>query len=132
MPVTSQSPDPLARMHTMTKRQGKSGAICRPPVGRSLPYLILDARYERVYEAGVIVSQTVLIAIGIDWDGRRHVLAVELANCESRSSWRDFLLGQRRAVCTASNSRGRRSRRHGAGVCEVLAEAAYQRCNAFD
>jgi transposase-like protein len=28
----------------------------------------------------------VLIAIGIDWDGRRQVLAVELANCESRSS----------------------------------------------
>ena len=38
-------------------------------------------------------SQAVLIAIGIDWDGRRQVLAVELANRESRSSWRDFLLG---------------------------------------
>ncbi len=44
-----------------------------------------------------------LIAIGIDWDGRGpsahgldpwgQVLAVELANRESRSSWRDFLLG---------------------------------------
>src|SRR3954453_5554587 len=56
--------------------------------GRSLaetfPYLILDARYERVREAGVIASQAVLIAIGIDWDGRRQVLAVELANRESR------------------------------------------------
>jgi transposase-like protein len=47
----------------------------------------------RLREAGVIVSQAVLIAIGIDWDGRRQVLAVELANRESRSSWRDFLLG---------------------------------------
>src|SRR5246500_1172248 len=46
------------------------------------------ARYERVREAGVITSQAVLIAIGIDWDGRRQVLAVELANRESRSSWR--------------------------------------------
>src|ERR1700747_1408193 len=44
------------------------------------PYLILDARYERVREAGVIASQAVLIAIGIDWDGRRQILAVELAN----------------------------------------------------
>src|ERR1700732_4836164 len=59
----------------------------------AFPYLILDARYERVREAGVIASQAVLIAIGIDWDGRRQVLAVELANRESRSSWRDFLLG---------------------------------------
>jgi transposase-like protein len=32
------------------------------------PYLILDARYERVREAGVIRSQAVLIAIGIDWE----------------------------------------------------------------
>ena len=27
MRVMSRSPDPLARMHTMTKRQGKSGTI---------------------------------------------------------------------------------------------------------
>src|SRR5438309_5844387 len=27
MRVMSQSPDPLARMHTMTKRQGKTGTI---------------------------------------------------------------------------------------------------------
>src|ERR1700693_3256775 len=56
------------------------------------PYLILDARYERVREAGVIVSQAVLIAVAVDTEGRRQVLAVELANRESRSSWRDLLL----------------------------------------
>jgi len=82
------------------------------PLAEAFPYLILDARYERVREAGVIVSQAVLIAIGIDWDGRRQVLAVELANRESRSSWRDFPAGAQgarsawRRVC-----RRRRSRR---------------------
>src|SRR5207244_8381054 len=45
------------------------------PLAEAFPYLILDARYERVREAGVIVSQAVLIAIGIDWDGRRQVVA---------------------------------------------------------
>ncbi len=65
-------------------------------LAEAFPYLILDARYERVREAGVISSQAVLIAIGIDWDGRRQVLAVELANRESRSSWRDFLLALKR------------------------------------
>src|ERR1700741_4585400 len=40
------------------------------PLAEAFPYLIVDARYERVREAGVIVSQAVLIAIGIDWDGR--------------------------------------------------------------
>ena len=43
-----------------------------------------------------MMSQAVLIAIGIDWDGRRQILAVEMANRESRSSWNDFLLGLRR------------------------------------
>jgi transposase-like protein len=64
-------------------------------LSEAFPYLILDARYEKVREAGVIASQAALIAIGIDWDGRRQVLAIELANRESRSSWRDFLLGLR-------------------------------------
>jgi putative transposase len=45
-----------------------------------------------VREAEVIRSPAVLLAIGIGWDGRRSILAVELADRESRSSWRDFLL----------------------------------------
>ncbi|ESX23558.1 hypothetical protein X765_28550, partial [Mesorhizobium sp. LSHC440B00] len=49
--------------------------------------------YEKVREAGVVMSQAVLIAVGIDWDGRRQILAVEMANRESRSAWRDFLVG---------------------------------------
>lgn len=59
------------------------------------PYLNFDARYEKVREAGVVMSQAVLIAIGIDWDGRHQVLAVEVANRESCSSWKDFLLALR-------------------------------------
>jgi transposase-like protein len=49
----------------------------------AFPYVILDARYERIREAGVIASQAVLIAVAVDWEGRRQVLAVELANRES-------------------------------------------------
>ena len=70
-----------------------------------------------------------LIAIGIDWDGRRSVLAVELANRESRSSWRDFLLGLKARglhgveFVVADDHAGLR-----AALREVLAEAAYQRC----
>jgi transposase-like protein len=99
------------------------------PLIEAFPYLILDARYERVREAGVIVSQAVLIAIGIDWDGRRQVLAVELANRESRSSWRDFVLGLKARglhgveFVVADDHAGLR-----AALREVVAEAAYQRC----
>lgn len=93
------------------------------------PYLILDARYERIRINGSIRSQAVLIAIGINWDGRRCILGVELASRESRSTWKDFIV--------ALKSRGLRgvelvvSDDHAglrAAVQEVLSEAPWQRC----
>ncbi|ESY43203.1 hypothetical protein X745_32175 [Mesorhizobium sp. LNJC374B00] len=78
----------------ISKRLDESlAAFARRPLQEPFPYLILDARYEKVREAGVVMSQAVLIAVGIDWDGRRQILAVEMANRESRSAWRDFLVG---------------------------------------
>jgi putative transposase len=62
------------------------------PLDEAYPYLILDARYERVREGGVVGRRAVLIAIGINHDGRRCVLGVDLANRESKTSWRDFLV----------------------------------------
>jgi putative transposase len=98
-------------------------------LGEAYPYLIVDARYERVREGGVIRSHAVLLAIGIGWDGRRSILAVELANRESRSSWRDFLLGLRgrglsgvEFVVSDDHSGLRQA------IVEVLPEAAWQRC----
>jgi putative transposase len=104
-------------------------AFAERPLGEPFPYLILDARYEKVREGGVVMSQAVLIAVGVDWDGRRQILAVEMANRESRSSWKDFLLGLRRRglhgveFVVADDHAGLR-----ASVREVLAEAAFQRC----
>jgi len=62
------------------------------PLEEELPYVILDARYERVREAGIIVSRAILVALGVDWEGRRQVLAVEYAPRESQNRWKDFLL----------------------------------------
>ena len=45
-------------------------------LAEAYPYLILDAHYERVREAGVMVSQAVLFAVAVDLEGRRQVLAV--------------------------------------------------------
>jgi putative transposase len=104
-------------------------AFAGRPLAEPFPYLILDARYEKVREAGIVGSQAVLIAIGIDWDGRRQILAVEMANRESRSSWKDFLLGLRHRglhgveLVVADDHAGLR-----AAIREVLAEAAFQRC----
>jgi transposase-like protein len=104
-------------------------AFARRPLAEPYPYLILDARYEKVREGGIVTSQAVLIAVGIDWDGRRQILSVEMANRESRSSWKEFLLGLRARglhgveLVVADDHAGLR-----AAIREVLAEAAFQRC----
>ena len=93
------------------------------------PYLILDARYEKVREDGVIRSHAVMVAIGINWDGRRSILAVELANRESTTSWRDFLLGMKERglrgvgfVVTDDHAGLKKA------IGELLPEAIWQRC----
>ena len=93
------------------------------------PYLILDARYERVREAGVIAHRAVLVAIGINWDGQRQVLAVELANRESQSSWKEFLLrlkerGLAGVEFVVSDDHAGLKK----AIREVLTEGAWQRC----
>jgi putative transposase len=95
----------------------------------TFPYVILDARYERVREAGIIASQAVLVAIGVDLEGRRQVLGVEMANRESRSSWRDFLAGLKARglvgveYVVSDDHAGLK-----AAIGEILPEAAWQRC----
>ncbi|PWW03804.1 transposase-like protein [Hoeflea marina] len=104
-------------------------AFAERPLHEPFAYLILDARYEKVREAGIVMSQAVLIAVGIDWDGRRQILAVEMANRESRSSWKDFLVGLK-----ARGLKGVEfvvSDDHAglvAAIGEVIPEAAWQRC----
>ena len=93
------------------------------------PYVILDARYEKVREDGVIRSMAVQIAIGINWEGQRQVLAVETANRESQSSWKDFLLRLKERGLTgvefvvSDDHAGLKK-----AISEVLCEAAWQRC----
>jgi putative transposase len=48
-------------------------AFCERRLKEAYPYLILDARYERIREGGIIVSQAVLVAIGVDWEGNRYL-----------------------------------------------------------
>ena len=93
------------------------------------PYLILDARYEKVRENGVIQSLAVLVALGINWEGQRQVLAVELANRESQSSWKEFLLRLKQRglsgveFVVSDDHAGLKK-----AISEVFTEAAWQRC----
>ena len=62
------------------------------PLGET-PYLILDARYEKVRHGGTVRSCAVLVALGIAPDGKRSVLGVSVSLSEAEVHWRDFLAG---------------------------------------
>lgn len=60
------------------------------PLGR-YRYLILDARYENVRVSGSVASSAVLVAIGIDYEGRRDIVGVSVSLSEAEAHWRTFL-----------------------------------------
>jgi putative transposase len=93
------------------------------------PYLVLDARYERVREGGVIRRRAVLwrsastgrvVAVSWEW---------ELANRESVSSWREFLVGLKQRglrgveLVVSEHHEGLRQ-----SIAQILPEAVWQRC----
>jgi len=103
--------------------------FARRQLEEAYPYLVLDARYEKIREDGVIRSRAVLVAIGVNWEGRRCVLGVELANRETESSWKDFLLDLRQRglsgveFIVSDNHSGLKR-----AIAEVLPDATWQRC----
>ena len=105
-------------------------AVAERRLGESCPCLIRDARYATVREAGVMAGPAVLVAVAVDEDGRGQILAVDLADRESRSSWRDVLSGLKArglagvAFVVCDHHAGLK-----AAIREVLPEAAWQRCS---
>jgi putative transposase len=57
------------------------------PLTEMYPYLIFDARYEKVRRGGSVISQGVLVGIGISVKGYREVLGCWVAESESGASW---------------------------------------------
>jgi len=54
---------------------------------KSFPYLMIDARYEKVRIEGHVVSQAVLVTAGINSEGMREILDWRVANSESEMTW---------------------------------------------
>ena len=68
------------------------------PLG-AFPYLMLDARYEKVRHGGQLLDCAVLIAMGINPQGKRSLLGVSVALSEAEPHWRHFLQSlQQRAL----------------------------------
>ncbi len=61
------------------------------PLG-AFEYLVLDARYEKVRRNKTVADSAVLIAYGINAEGKRRILGVSVALSEQEVHWRDFLM----------------------------------------
>jgi len=60
------------------------------PLGE-MPYLVLDARYEKVRQDGQVRDAAVLLAAGVSPEGERQILGVSVALSEAEAHWREFL-----------------------------------------
>src|SRR5260221_11385597 len=61
------------------------------PIEGDWPYLWIDATYVKVRQAGRIVSVAVIVAVGVNADGRREVLGMDIGPSEAETFWTAFL-----------------------------------------
>lgn len=61
------------------------------PIEGDWPYLWIDATYVKVRQAGRIVSVAVIVAVGVNADGRREVLGMDIGPSEAEIFWTTFL-----------------------------------------
>src|SRR5512147_3129139 len=61
------------------------------PIEGDWPYLWIDATYVKVRQNGRIVSVAVIVAVGVNADGRREVLGMDIGPSEAETFWTAFL-----------------------------------------
>src|SRR6201981_2996813 len=69
----------------------KVKAFLARPIEGDWPYLWIDATYVKVRQQGRIVSVAVIVAVGVNGDGRREVLGMDIGPSEAETFWTAFL-----------------------------------------
>jgi putative transposase len=69
----------------------KVKAFLSRPIEGDWPYLWIDATYVKARESGRIVSAAVIVAVGVNSDGRREVLGMDIGPSEAETFWTEFL-----------------------------------------
>jgi hypothetical protein len=67
------------------------GAFLNRPIEDDWPYLWIDATYVKTRDAGRIVSEAVIVAVGVDTDGQREVLGLKVGASEAEPFRTEFL-----------------------------------------
>ena len=69
----------------------KVKAFLQRPIEGDWPYLWIDATYVKVRQNGRIVSVAVIVAVGVNGDGRREILGLDVGPSEAETFWTGFL-----------------------------------------
>ena len=69
----------------------KVNAFLERPIEGDWPYLWIDATYVKVRQNGRVVSVAVIVAVGVNGDGRREVLGMDIGPSEAEPFWTAFL-----------------------------------------
>jgi transposase-like protein len=69
----------------------KVKAFLHRPIEGDWPYLWIDATYVKVRQNGRIVSVAVIVAVGVNGDGRREILGLDVGPSEAETFWTGFL-----------------------------------------
>ena len=75
---------------------GRVKAFLDRPIEGDWPYLWIDATYVKARDNGRIVSAAVIVAVGVNGDGRREVLGMDIGPSEAETFWTEFLRKLRR------------------------------------
>jgi putative transposase len=101
--ISTRSVDDLVRalgMSGISKSQvsrlceeidGRVRAFLERPIEGDWPYLWIDATYVKARSEGRIVSMAVIVAVGVNSDGRREVLGMDIGPSEAETFWAAFL-----------------------------------------
>lgn len=127
MGIQSCSKDTVSRLCRDLDEAGE--AFRNRPIDGTFPYIWLDARYEKVRENGRVRSMALVIAYGVNTEGHRSVLGLDVDISESQESWVSFLkklkarglAGVQLVISDAFEGLK-------AAIAQVFAEATWQRC----
>jgi transposase-like protein len=103
----------------------------RPLDGGPYAFVWIDALTQKVREGGRTVNVHALIATGVNADGKREILGLDVATCEDGAGWLAFLRGLAARglsgvqLVTSDCHHGLRD-----AIAAVLPGAAWQRCRA--
>ena len=102
--ISTRSVDDLVKslgMSGISKSSGRAAcareidervkAFLDRPIEGDWPYLWIDATYLKVRQNGRIVSMAVIVAVGVNTDGRREVLGMDIGPSEAETFWTGFL-----------------------------------------